>query len=80
MEILQKRFNEHVKNNIEKFPERYMFRLTKHELDYFARSKKSTSQIWATHEGGRAYLPYAFTEQEIYVLITMLEGEKYERQ
>jgi len=70
-----KRFNEQVKNNIEKFPERYMFRLTKHELDYFARSKKSTSQIWATHEGGRAYLPYAFTEQGIYMLMTVLRGD-----
>ena len=73
-----KSFNRQVKNNIEKFPDRYRFQLMKQELEAFARSKKSTSQIWATHEGGRAYLPYAFTEQGIYMLMTVLKGGTHE--
>ena len=36
-----KRFNEQVKNNINKFPERYRFQLNKEELDIILRSKKS---------------------------------------
>ena len=69
-----KRFNAQVKNNIAKFPERYRFQLTKDEVD-FLRSKKSTSEFWTTGKGGRGYLPYAFTEQGIYMLMTVLKGE-----
>ena len=70
-----KRFNEQVKNNIEKF-EGFMFQLTTSELDNLARSKKSTPRIWTVgNAGGRTYLPYAFTEQGIYMLMTVLRGE-----
>ncbi len=69
-----KRFNAQVKNNIAKFPERYRFQLAKDEVD-FLRSKKSTSEFWTTGKGGRRYLPYAFTEQGIYMLMTVLKGE-----
>ena len=62
-----KAFNQQVKNNIGKFPGQYRFQLKK-ELEDFARSKKLTAQIWATNKGGRSYLPYAFTEQGIYML------------
>ena len=55
-----KRFNEQVKNNINKFPERYRFQLNKEELDIILRSKKSTSS-W----GGTRKLPHAFTEQGV---------------
>ena len=65
-----KRFNEQVKNNIDKFPTRYMFRLSNEEVDSILRSKKSTSS-W----GGNRYLPYAFTEQGIYMLMTVLKGD-----
>jgi hypothetical protein len=40
------RFNEHVKNNINKFPERYRFQLNKEELDIILRPKKSTLAKW----------------------------------
>ena len=33
-----------------------------------------TAQIWATNKGGRISLPYAFTEQGIYILMTVLKG------
>jgi hypothetical protein len=64
-----KRFNEQVKNNIEKFDEDFRFQLRKEEWENL-RSKKSTSS-W----GGSRYLPYAFTEQGIYMLMTVLRGE-----
>lgn len=38
------------------------------------RSKVSTSKF-KTGSGGRRYLPYAFTEQEIYMPMTVLKGE-----
>lgn len=63
------RFNEQVKNNSEKFDDDFMFQLTKSEFENLM-SKKSTSS-W----GGRRKLPYAFTEQGIYMLMTVLRGE-----
>lgn len=47
-----KNFNQQVRNNIEKFPEDMMFRLTKEELNFILRCKKSTSS-WE----GTCYLP-----------------------
>ena len=55
-------FNEQVKNNIEKFDSDFMFQLTADEFKNLM-SKNSTSS-W----GGRRKLPYAFTEQGIYML------------
>ena len=43
--------------------------------NHFERSKKSTTELWAAGRGGRSYLPYAFTEQGIYMLMTVLKGE-----
>ncbi|PID82267.1 MAG: DNA-binding protein [Clostridiales bacterium] len=68
-----KRFNEQVKNNIEKFDDDFRFQLTKNEWESL-RSKISTSKS-DTGSGGRRYLPYAFTEQGIYMLMTVLKGE-----
>ncbi len=48
--------------------------MVEEELKEIARSKKSTAQIWATNKGGRTSLPYAFTEQGIYMLMTVLIG------
>lgn len=64
-----KRFNEQIKNNIDKFDDDFRFQLTKNEFDIL-RSKKSTSS-W----GGTRYLPYAFTEQGIYMAMTVLKGK-----
>lgn len=66
-----KAFNQQVKNNIEKFDEDFMFQLTKEEYDSILRSK------FLTLEQGKysKYLPYAFTEQGVYMLMTVLKGE-----
>ena len=63
------KFNQQVKNNIEKFDEDFMFQLTKEEFENLM-SKKLTSS-W----GGRRKLPKVFTEQGIYMLMTVLKGE-----
>ena len=63
------RFNEQVKNNIEKFDDDFMFELTKEEFENLM-SIFSTSS-W----GGRRKLPKAFNEQGIYMLMTVLRGE-----
>ena len=60
-----KDFNRQVKNNIEKFEQDFMFQLTDEECEIL-RCKNSTSS-W----GGRRYSPYAFTEQGIYMLMTV---------
>ena len=52
-----KRLNEQVKNNISRFPEDFMFRLSKLELEYL-QSNFSTANI----NSKRRTLPYAFTE------------------
>lgn len=74
-----KAFNQQVRNNINKFPERYRFKLTKDEV-ILLRSKKLTSDLWTSGKGGRSHLPYAFTEQGIYMLMTVLKGELATRQ
>lgn len=63
------RFNEQVKNNIEKFDDDFMFELTKEEFENLM-SKKSISS-W----GGRRKLPRVFTEQGVYMLMTVLRGK-----
>ncbi|WP_314964709.1 ORF6N domain-containing protein [Oribacterium sinus] len=68
-----KRFNEQVKNNAGKFDEDFLFQLTRDEWEIL-RSKNSTSKS-EQGSGGRRYLPYAFTEQGIYMLMTVLKGE-----
>lgn len=61
-------FNAQVRNNIEKFPSDFMFQLDNQEFANL-RLKKSTSS-W----GGTRKLPYAFTEQGLYMLMTVLRG------
>lgn len=64
-----KRFMEQVRNNKEKFDDDFMFQLSKEEYDNL-KTIFSTSS-W----GGRRKLPYAFTEQGIYMLMTVLRGD-----
>ena len=77
-----KRLNEQVKRNIARFPEDFMFQLTKDEID-FMKSQIATSRnrnMYAGQDGGRRKAPYAFTEQGIYMLATVLRGELAEQQ
>ena len=66
-----KAFNQQVKNNIEKFPDDMMFQLSQEEISQCLRSKNLTSN----GRGGNRYLPFVFTEQGVYMLMTVLKGE-----
>lgn len=66
--------NLQVKHNINRFPDDFMFQLTQDEFDNLML-KNSTSS-----HGGRRKPPYAFTEQGVYQLATVLKGELAERQ
>ena len=59
-EIETKSLNRAVKRNIERFPDFFMFQLTKEEVDSL-RCQIGTSK---EGKGGRRYLPYAFTEHD----------------
>lgn len=71
-----KAFNQQVKNNIDKFDEDFRFQLTDAEISLLSRSKFLTSMQVKGVKGGRSYNPFAFTEQGIYMLMTVLKGER----
>lgn len=60
--------NQAVKRNSERFPEDFMFQLTKAEDDDL--KSQSVTSSW----GGRRKLPYAFTEQGIAMLSSVLRS------
>ena len=64
-----KRFNEQVRNNIEKFDPDFMFELTDDETEYL-RTNFSTANISSKSR----YNPHVFTEQGLYMLMTVLKG------
>ena len=65
-----KTINQAVKRHINKFPERYMFQLTKSEYDNL-KSQFGTSSL--NTYGGVRKMPYAFTEQGVAMLATILK-------
>ncbi len=76
-----KAFNQQVKRNIRRFPDDFMFRLDENEVPDSLRSQFVTLNDSENKRGRhRKYLPYAFTEQGIYMLATVLKGEVAENQ
>ncbi|WP_290733684.1 MULTISPECIES: ORF6N domain-containing protein [unclassified Fibrobacter] len=85
-------FNRQVKNNIEKFDEDFRFQLNSEEIEELSRCKictlnmesenieSSRSKFLTLNKGSRGsnikYAPYAFTEQGVYMLMTVLKGER----
>jgi hypothetical protein len=70
--VSTKRLNEQVKRNIERFPEDFMFQLTKREFDYWW-SQIATSK---SDKKGLRYKTYAFTEQGVSMLSSVLRSQK----
>lgn len=71
-----KAFNQQVKNNIEKFDDDFMFQLTLEEAKELLRSKNLTLNETENKRGSNIkYAPYVFTEQGVYMLMTVLKGE-----
>jgi ORF6N domain-containing protein len=66
------RLNERVKRNRDRFPPDFMFQLTKEE------AKSLTSQFARSNQGrgGRRTPPYAFTEQGVAMLSTVLNSDR----
>lgn len=77
-----KALDQQVKRNIDRFPEDFMFQLKKEEVP----KEFSKSQIVTLNEKGDKRgtnikkMPYAFTEQGIYMLATVLKGQLAEQQ
>ena len=76
-----KRLNEQVKRNIARFLEDFMFQLTKDEIpENFSKSQIATLNENGDRRGTNIKkLPFAFTEQGIYMLATVLRGELAEQ-
>ena len=74
--------NQQVKRNISRFPDDFMFQLTREELDLVKSqiviSPKNT--YFQGQEGGVRKLPFVFTEQGVYMLATVLHGKLAEQQ
>ena len=68
-----KEINQAVKNNPDKFPERYSFQLSDNEYNNL-RSKNLTSSLESGY-GGRRYNPRVFAEQGIAMLSTILKSK-----
>lgn len=69
-EVPTKTLNLSVKRNISRFPKDFMFQVTADEYANL-RFQNETSR-----HGGRRYLPYAFTEQGVSMLSSILNSEK----
>lgn len=69
-EVETKRLKEAVKRNIKRFPKDFMFELTQNEFESL-RSHFATS-----NRGGMRYLPFAFTEQGVAMLSSVLRSDK----
>ena len=53
-----------------------MFQLTDEEISELSRSQNVTLNKGAGRGSNIKYKPYAFTEQSIYMLMTVLSGER----
>ena len=65
--------NKSVKRNIKRFPEDFMFQLSKEEFEML--SKDLIFQFGISRWGGTRKLPYAFTEQGIAMLSGILHSD-----
>ena len=65
-----KSLNLAVKRNVKRFPEDFMFQLNKEEFNNLR------FQIETSSWGGQRYLPYAFTEQGVAMLSSVLNSER----
>ncbi len=70
-DVPTKRINEAVKRNEDRFPDDFVFQLTQDEAANL-RSQIATSNT----PGGRRYHPYAFTEQGVAMLSSVLKSRR----
>src|SRR3954471_12238932 len=70
--VTTKRLVQQVKRNMKRFPEDFMFQLSKAEVEIL-RSQIATSN---DGRGGRRYAPYVFTEQGVAMLSGVLRSDR----
>ena len=68
-------FNQQVKRNEERFPLDFRFQLTQEELDNLSKSQNVILNKGSGRGSNIKYLPWAFTEQGVYMLMTVLKGK-----
>ncbi|MFH1583006.1 MAG: ORF6N domain-containing protein [Candidatus Falkowbacteria bacterium] len=70
--------NQGVKRNRERFPDDFMFQLTRMEAEYLVAGDvvPLRSQFVTSNRGGRRYLPYVFTEQGVAMLSSVLKSKR----
>jgi len=71
--VTTKRLNEQVKRNAERFPDDFIFRLTRTETEALNRSQIATSSQKHRHPG---FLPFAFTEHGAIMAATVLNSPR----
>lgn len=71
-QVLTKNLNLAVRRNARRFPEDFVFQLMPEEAEAL-RLQSATSNAG---RGGRRYLPYAFTEQGVAMLSSVLRSER----
>lgn len=69
-EVMTGNLNKAVKRNIDRFPEDFMFQLTKEEFESLM------FQFGISKRGGTRSLPYAFTEQGVAMLSSVLNSKR----
>ena len=81
--VTTRQLNQQVTRNKKRFPNDFMFRLTKKETEslnaHLVKSNPNLRLQIATSSlghGGRRYLPYAFTEQGVAMLSSVLSSEQ----
>src|SRR5690606_37511547 len=67
-----RRLKEQVRRNMIRFPEHFMFELTREEYDQILRSQNAT----LGHGAYSKYLPFAFTEHGVLMLSNVLKSEQ----
>ena len=73
-QVETKNLNKAASRNEDRFPEDFRFKLTKEEFDGL-RFQSGTSNEESTGRGGRRYYPYAYTEQGISMLASVLHSD-----
>ena len=69
-QVETRRLNEQVKRNLDRFPDDFMFQID--ETEY--KNLMSQFAISSSEHGGVRKMPYAFTEEGIYMLATVLRS------
>jgi phage regulator Rha-like protein len=68
--VATKNLNKAVKRNSERFPADFMYQLTREEV------RSLRFQFGTSKKGGRRYLPYAFTQEGVAMLSSVLNSKR----